>query len=244
MTYKSYASNPYTVSGITVYYHNANYMGTIAQKTENPNAPQNSNMYIISVTDVSQMNFFIADTRSSTPVDYDNATYGYLKQGGTGAVSTPLSNYYPLNLNVFNDNAIAPKFIVASTRGGSYGGAMRFESARERCASYQEDGIPAGRWRLPTMAEVQFISTLSALGRIPYLFGNRAEDDDFNSNSYYWTSNGLIRINNGATPPVAEPYSGTSNSASVRCVYDEWFWGDASVRPAAKNQFTWGDRNY
>ena len=96
------------------------------------------------------------------------------------------------------------------------------------------------------MAEVQFISKLSALGRIPYLFGNRAEDDDFNSNSYYWTANGLIRINNGANPPVAEAYSGTSNQASVRCVYDEWFWGDATTsRPVSnKTQFTWGDRNY
>ena len=235
MTYKSYASNPYTVSGITVYYHNANYMGTIAQKTENPNAPQNSNMYIISVTDVSQMNFFIADTRSSTPVDYDNATYGYLKQGGTGAVSTPLSNYYPLNLNVFNDNAIAPKFIVASTRGGSYGGAMRFESARERCASYQENGYPAGRWRLPTYAEIQFIVNLSAKGKIPTLFSGR-----------FWSSKGrdgiVIRVNPPGThtdpntpADATELYEETFNTASIRCIYPLWYWGEEKMYDPAPN---------
>lgn len=235
MTYKSYTSNPYTVSGITVYYHNANYMGTIAQKTENPNAPANPNMYIISVTDVSQMNFFIADTRSSTPVDYDNATYGYLKQGGTGAVSTPLTNYYPLNLNDFNDNAIAPKFIVASTRGGSYGGAMRFESAKERCASYQENGYPAGRWRLPTYAEIQFIVNLSAKGKIPELFSGR-----------FWSSKGrdgiVIRVNPPGThtdpntpADATELYEETFNTASIRCIYPLWYWGEEKMYDPAPN---------
>ena len=121
------------------------------------------------------------------------------------------------------------------------------DEAKYRCASYQEDGIPAGRWRLPTLAEVQFISTLSSLGRIPYLFGNMEGDDDFDSNSYYWTANGLIRINNGSNPPAAEEYTGSTNNIrpSVRCVYDEWFWGDATTqRPVAYDRFTWGDNNY
>ena len=101
------------------------------------------------------------------------------------------------------------------------------------------------------MAEVKFISTLSTLGRIPYLFGFSTNNgqNPTNRDNYYWTANGLIHINNGSTPPVAEEYTGSTSSVSsattVRCVYDEWFWGDAiAERPVAYNQFTWGDRNY
>ena len=95
------------------------------------------------------------------------------------------------------------------------------------------------------MAEVQFISTLSTLGRIPYLFGLDSSTES--SDSYYWTANGLIRVNNGSNPPVAVEYTGSTNNIrpSVRCVYDEWFWGDAtSSRPVQYNRFTWGDNDY
>lgn len=165
-----------------------------------------------------------------------------------------LNNYHPASSNN-TSNMIAPKIRVASSYGVSFTGRSR-EEAEYRCASYQEDGIPAGRWRLPTFAEVEFIGTLSALGRIPYLFGSIVRDNDGNAvldengneqglddDSYYWTANGLIHINNG-TNTVESATSDPDSQESVRCVYDEWFWGDATTRPVAKNTFTWGDENY
>lgn len=212
----------------------------------------NPNMYVLTVS-VSD-SYTIGDPRSTT---VDNPSLNNNNWQGTGSgpydyvtqwVNAPrtysntngrLSNYHPTS-GTNTSNMIAPKIRIASSYGVCIVGISEANAIR-RCASYQEDGIPAGRWRLPTMAEVQFISTLSSLGRIPYLFGLNSSTQS--SDSYYWTANGRIHINNGTK--TAEPYTGTGNpNTSVRCVYDEWFWGDASTRPVNADTFTWGDRNY
>lgn len=245
--------------GNRYYNYNTDFdLGNVRGISENA-SNRNPNMYVLTISVAGT--YVIGDPREASVNIFDQDDGGFYHASNnnrnkvmnwaqgrwTENASTTthvLTYYHPTSTSDNTLNMIAPKIRIASSYGVCSVGRSR-EEATYRCASYQEDGIPAGRWRLPTMAEVQFISTLSALGRIPYLFGNRAEDDDFNSNSYYWTANGLIRINNGATPPVAEAYSGTSNSASVRCVYDEWFWGDATTRPVSdKTRFTWGDRNY
>jgi hypothetical protein len=221
ISYKRYTTRPYTVSGITVYYHDKNFLGTVAHKTGHTGAQSNKNMYTISVTDVSQLEFFISNTRSATSIDFDNFTYGNLKQGGTGSVGTALTGYFPLDITTYNDNAIAPKFLVASTQGGSYDGGMRFESARERCASYQENGYPAGRWRLPTDAEIKFIIYLSARNKIPRLF-----------NGVFWGSSGIRGYAIDASDPSVVSVIDTTDPAnnqpvaSIRCVYPLWYWGD------------------
>ena len=46
---------------------------------------------------------------------------------------------------------------------------MSYSDAEKRCAAYQEDGYPAGRWRVPTKAEVKYIIQLSGWGVIPVL---------------------------------------------------------------------------
>ena len=54
-----------------------------------------------------------------------------------------------------------------------------------RCAAYQEDGYPAGRWRLATYAELEFIAMLCAKDALPYsLFG--ASD--------YWSATGALEL--------------------------------------------------
>lgn len=224
---------------------------------------RNGNMYILTIS-VSNT-YTIGDPRTSDVDNYEEfyraTNYGtttasnFVESYATWASGNKntLSNYHPVS-SENTESMIAPKIRVASSYGvcSTYpypGYGRSREEAEYRCASYQEDGIPAGRWRLPTMAEVQFISTLSAKGRIPYLFGSSnattgaAVDDD----SYYWTANGLIHVNNGSNPPVAEKYTGNNSPGgeTVRCVYDEWFWGDAmKTRPVAYNQFTWGDKAY
>lgn len=214
----------------------------------------NPSMYVLTIS-VSG-NYIIGDPRSQT---VSNPSFGNRDWQGTGdgdydyvqswqnaawtEGGTHRLTYYHPTSGTNTSNMIAPKIRIASSYGVCNVGITQANAIR-RCASYQEDGIPAGRWRLPTMAEVQFISTLSSLGRIPYLFGLNSSTQS--SDSYYWTANGRIHINNGSRPPVAEPYTGSGNpNSSVRCVYDEWFWGDATAsRPVGANTFTWGDRNY
>lgn len=215
---------------------------------------KNPNMYVITIS-VSEK-YKIGDPRSTTNSAPSFTYIGYRNNNDvtfngtwrslawTGEGNHALEFYRAAS----SDSTvlmIAPKIRIASSYGVCQTGISR-NNAIARCAAYQEDGIPAGRWRLPTMAEVQFIGTLSSLGRIPYLFGRSNDQGQaVDADSYYWTANGLIHINNGSNPPKAEPVSQGNGQESVRCVYDEWFWGDATTtRPVNKNTFTWGDRNF
>lgn len=156
---------------------------------------------------------------------------GWIKATDVKGEVRNLQYYYPTSTESYQ--VIAPKFRIASKLGG-YSECSQ-KGAALRCASYQEDGLPAGRWRLPTTAEILFIVELQKQGKIKALFygGNTysSATDKIkvnNDNSYEW--------NNAATKP------------SVRCVYDDWFWG--SEREAIENttidaggyQFTWGDK--
>ena len=205
----------------------------------------NPSMYVLTIS-VSG-SYTIGDPRSTT-VSNPTFTYtggrGYTTHEFTGTWnSAPFTNgnnhaltyYHPAANTSNSEGMIAPKIRIAS----SYGVTLPISETKAiaRCAAYQEDGIPAGRWRLPTLAEVQFISQLSALERIPLLFGSATGD------TYYWTANGQIVVNNEAGT-AGKPQT-EQDTAYIRCVYDEWFWGDATTsRPVNAATFTWGDRNY
>jgi hypothetical protein len=142
-----------------------------------------------------------------------------------------------------NINMIAPKFRLASgyaVLGTGADEVKTLENLKKRCASYQEDGYPAGRWRLPTRAEFQFIMTQIDLGNLPEVY---LEDTD------YWCAYGVGTPNNGV---INMRYIGYDNNGhSVRCVYDEWYWENSETyRLGTKNAdgtftpsdtFTWGD---
>ena len=119
---------------------------------------------------------------------------------------------------------IAPEFLVTSSWGRCNPNSITFAQAQKRCATYQEDGYPAGRWRLPTVAECSYIYTLQQLGVIENLF-NPGHDGG------YWTSEGYaIRYRNGH-PSLRTNYTGED---PVRCVYDIWYWGD---EPMSTNEY-------
>jgi len=124
----------------------------------------------------------------------------------TGEVR-PLTHYYPAEESSRTANMLAPALRVSSRFGGVefYGGFTR-RSARFKCATYQEDGYPAGRWRLPTKAEIDFIGTLTIKGGFVKLFSNTGK---------YWSAHGAV-----------QPNAGVQNVeyALVRCVYDAWYW--------------------
>lgn len=126
-------------------------------------------------------------------------------------------------------NFIAPVLRVAASYGKAIDGSK--EELRRRCATYQEAGRPAGRWRLPTKAEIKFIAQLSADGKIPILFGSDAKDDatGLYKDGYYWSAQGGVIANGYGKVEDNDLGDLSWNGAGVvvnaaRCVYDEWYW--------------------
>lgn len=119
-----------------------------------------------------------------------------------------LTNYYPAEETDRTVNMLAPALRVSSRFGGvEFYNGFTHQSAKFKCATYQEDGYPAGRWRLPTQAEIRFISTLTDKGGFVQLFS---------PGGYYWSATGIV-IPNGSKPTQTD-------YAMVRCVYDAWYW--------------------
>lgn len=142
-------------------------------------------------------------------------------------------------------NVIAPAYMVASSWGKTLD--MDYQTARKRCAAYQEGGYPAGRWRVPTKAEVEYIVQLSVQGKIPRLFGQAG------STTNYWVSSGVYNTRDGYTErSLNSDGNMRGEDAYLRCVYDVWYWGDQTIEeednthnptnPRLTNtDFVWGD---
>ena len=118
-----------------------------------------------------------------------------------------------------DQNIIAPRLLVSSHMNITSGVDWNNSDGTgvvQRCAMYQENGYPAGRWRLPTEAEFAFMMQLQADGTLPGLFAN---------NCYYRIADGRkIHIgDNNNIIPYTESNSGT---VYIRMVYDLWYWGD------------------
>lgn len=160
----------------------------------------NENQYNIYITSLpSGSNLQIGDPRETL--------------GGPMAGLNELTNYRPTRRDAVY--VVAPIFKIASSFGMT--SQHTYELSQQRCASYQENGYPAGRWRMPTSGEFEFIKARSANGDIPSLFADS-----------YWTANG----NN-------TDLGNYDGEMSVRCVYDVWYWGDGQVPDIT--QPYWGD---
>ena len=190
------------------------------------NSNSNPNMITITTTAFSDNKYVIGDPRVT---DINNLDYGNNWASAPALYETSprrLTYYYPTATDDTKASFVSPKFRIASSYGLTSG--INMTDARRRCASYQEDGYPAGRWRVPTAAEIKYIVQLSAKGYITILFNN---------NGNYWAADGTIYVPNYTTGVVSQ---GSGNSAFVRCVYDEWYWGSDPI--ADKTKFTWGDK--
>ena len=174
--------------------------------------PSNTNNYDIHTSALSSSSeYILMDPREDTMTD------------GSTLYLTGLTNYRKTRSDV--TKGIAPIYKVASFYGacvpvgnnGNYG-VLSHDGAVKRCASYQENGYPAGRWRLPTEAEIEYAISLSLQGLIPVLF-----------NSTYWASSGR------AYSYSAKEFQ-NATQAVVRCVYDSWYWGDEKL----SNPTVWG----
>ncbi|MBQ6073440.1 MAG: hypothetical protein IJK90_05960 [Bacteroidales bacterium] len=171
-------------------------------------ANRNPNIYTITASILTDYDYVLGDPRTHEVDNLSNLS--------------GLTEYHPTEPSGTED-IIAPKLKIASSYGAVYGEYyFNLETARKRCAAYQENGYPAGRWRVPTAAEIKFMVTLSTFGFIPSLYTFSAND-----NVGYWSANGKI-VGNAQGVPVLNT-SSTSNTA-VRCVYDAWYWGEEPVQ--------------
>lgn len=190
-----------------------NSIGSVAHYENGSN--HNPNQYTIYATVLDEASeYVIGDPRVSQPT-----SLSALNRYGN---PTGLQNYYPTKDGDEVRNMIAPAFKIASSWGQTT--SASYSQLQKRCAAYQENGYPAGRWRIPTEAEIQFVIGLSDEGYIPELF-----DGDYYASSgrYYSSGRGF-----SSNPDK-------NGSHAVRCIYDVWYWGDDQI--ANPNVFTWGD---
>lgn len=211
-------------------YGNTNGIGT--------GTNQNPNRYIITVSSLPDTDegkkFMVGDPRvlgvDNLGLDNLNTTKTRPTMQYTGDTSDRKIKYYhPTDESEAKSSVISPQFMIASSYGKTNSQSRTVHE--RRCATYQEDGYPAGRWRIPTQAEIEYIVGLSAIGVIPVLFGTPGD----NGYTYYWSANGAVGVSPGQQKTQS---SSTQTSAYVRCVYDTWYWTDK----CDKNEFTWGDK--
>lgn len=196
------------------------FLGSLVDPSTINGTADNTNQYIFEIEatiidmemdiDGTPTKVVIGDPRSKTPTNFDGDF--------TGLTS---ATYYPTAEDT--KNVISPRFRIASSYGKTY--AMSYEGARRRCASYQENGYPAGRWRLPTMAEIEFLIKLSSNGKIRTLFGAT-------TSNAYWAGGNEARFSDQFRDLSGSSNSAGTNSVTVggynvytRCVYDTWYWG-------------------
>lgn len=246
--------NPeYTPAGrfFPAYWTNSSDLGGVHGITSNA-TNKNPNMYVINLTALSgnYESYIIGDPRA---LNVNNNLVG--NPGQLTAVASPtiqdwaveaealynesnqkrrLQWYYPTQEGSSTRNMIAPKIRVASSYGVCNNGTST-QNLRRRCASYQEQGFPAGRWRVPTYSEVEFIVKLSTKGIIPLLFTKGAT---------YLTAQGFVRVEDDDKGSITLLTNTTSGS--VRAVYDEWYWEKETNYVLQNNSsggydFTWGD---
>ena len=220
--------NGQTYSGnseyVTVYNNNRDAIGSVVRRSDvngsgSNNNQNNYNVYVSVLPDGSED--VIGDPRAAAG-GINNLGYAtYSSQNNYTVDNTVSTKYKAASQNA--GNIIAPAFKIASSYGKTT--RMSSERAKERCASYQENGYPAGRWRLPTSAEVLFVRNLSRYQHIPTLFQTNVNDG-------YWTADGYIY----SATEYGDITTSTADTRSVRCVYDIWYWGE---EPYTANATTW-----
>ena len=247
------------------YNNHSDQIGSAANVGSSSSTTSNTSQYVVSVSvlppnyRVQGMNedVVIGDPRGGKLA---NNYLGYGGYGGNGSRVYSVQDSYDA-VSVTTQNVIAPKIRIASSWGQT-SPVPNYDRAEERCASYQENGYPAGRWRIPTVAEIDFLVRLSTYNHIPTLF-NSVKYDRYN-NRYrrvgtfyvaYWANGAIYAgkpyVDDGHSSPYVERdelssggtwyYQGSSGGYGsfssmtdgsdyfrnpVRCVYDEWYWGD------------------
>ena len=152
--------------------------------------------------------------------NWNNWLHNYLANNAANGTWTNAGNILICSQSEADRNVIAPRFLVSSALNAmaTQGGMVTFENAVKRAATYQETGYPAGRWRLPTEAEIAFIIARQNDGTLPILYA---------ANSDYWAGSGRL-AQTGSTGNTNITFSNASATTTQSCrfVYDLWYWGE------------------
>ncbi len=229
------SANAYNSRG--TYYSGSDQIGTMNSLGSSSSSNNNNSQYVVTISvlpedyKVAGTAPVIGDPRGGTlKFNY----LGYSASGASGNISRTIQANYD-NVSSTSQYVIAPQIRIASSWGAT-DTMQSYDRAEERCAAYQENGYPAGRWRVPTVSEIDFLIKLSEYQYIPALFTCGAR------NGYYlgYWSNGPSAYA-GREYSTTKPFEiGTPTNASndrvtinnvtfdlvVRCVYDQWYWGD------------------
>lgn len=211
----------------------------------------NPNMYVITISQLDLKDQYVIGDPRSTEINNLNNT-GLASAAATWCnsaddmegVNRKLTYYYPTREENDTKMVIAPKIRIASSFGEMKGRLSPFNCKR-RCATYQERGYPAGRWRVPTYGEMKYIVELTLAGKIPKLFNTYDGEDYSSAGARYYTAQGIYVVSEKTGELI--PYTGATESAYVRPVYDEWYWTDElpydeSAAVGLQYVYTFGDR--
>lgn len=168
-------------------------------------------------------------SQSRSNNNYAQGYYDMTTKAWDGQTTGTYDNAADILVGGSTDNVrsiIAPHFYISSGWNSSI--PITYDNAKKRAATFQEAGYSAGRWRLPTEAEIMFITSLQEKGIITQLFGNNAP---------YWASSGRFYYkqgNNAGGMYSADEMSSlliNGTNAYTRLVYDAWYWGTDAGDP-------------
>lgn len=173
------------------------------------------------------VNYMIGDPRKKASETYPKVTNWnnwlnyYLANNTPNGTWSNAGNIMICSQAPVDRNVIAPHFLVSSALNAMniYGGMVTFENAVKRAATYQETGYPAGRWRLPTEAEIAFIIARQNDETIPTLYAE---------NSEYWSGSGRLAKTGAKGDKNIDFVNPDSDNTTQSCrfVYDLWYWGE------------------
>lgn len=143
---------------------------------------------------------------------------------GTLVIGDPYDKITGLTKNdMLSNELVSPRFVVASRYGTVSGGSYNYDKAVKRCEMYEEHytdergvyhSYAAGTWRLPTLAELEFMYTIQNSDQIVnYLY---------NTGGQYWSARKYWCYYFGAkgTGYRYETTNSTNSNRFVRCVHD------------------------
>ena len=262
--YDNLGYKPRGVDGYYAYEYNGNWgnnIGAVSNPSGVDGSGDNNNQH--------QYTVYVSVLPSSNPNQIGDPRVGSSKVENLGisaeyTYDNSVSDHYKA-AGDNTQNVIAPAFKIASSYGKTT--SVDYKEAKERCASYQENGYPAGRWRLPTAAEIDFVISLSDNRHIPTLFGAGRHDYYSSAQGYYWYNTywagGMFvhagkeyQTDTGYSPVVDLNSAGDYTSGIgayyrsltingrtyryhlyTRCVYDVWYWGEEQD---SAHMDTWG----
>lgn len=143
---------------------------------------------------------------------------------GTLVIGDPYDKIWGLTKNdMLSNELVSPRFVVASRYGTVSGGSYNYDKAVKRCEVYEEHytdergvyhSYEAGTWRLPTLAELEFMYTIQNSDQVVnYLY---------NTGGQYWSARKYWCYYFGAkgTGYRYETTNSTNSNRFVRCVHD------------------------